>query len=45
MKFDQSPDEIPEDGRGSNQLKVSGLDSESFYKFKVNKNSMYDIDA
>lgn len=36
VKFDQSPDEISEDGRGSNQLKVSNLDSEAFYKFKVN---------
>jgi len=36
VKFDQSPDEISEDGRGSNQLKVSNLDSEAFYNFKVN---------
>ena len=36
VKFDKSPDEISEDGRGSNQLKVSNLESEAFYKFKVN---------
>ena len=45
VKYDQSPDEISEDTRGSNQLKVSNLDSETFYKFKVNISGLYDMDA